>query len=98
MKGLFLASQDRKEEGYEFIKKGVRQDMGSHIVWHVYGLMHRADKNFEEALKCYSQANKIEKVRRPSAVRARGAALTPRRLFPTALRRTRSTSSATLRS
>ncbi|KAL8280686.1 hypothetical protein RQP46_007009 [Phenoliferia psychrophenolica] len=61
MKGLFLASSDRKEEGYEFVKKGVRQDMGSHIVWHVYGLMHRADKNYEEALKCYSQANKIEK-------------------------------------
>ncbi|KAK4702781.1 N-alpha-acetyltransferase 15/16, NatA auxiliary subunit, partial [Phenoliferia sp. Uapishka_3] len=61
MKGLFLFSTDKKEEGYEFIKRGVRQDMGSHIVWHVYGLMHRADKNFEEALKCYSQANKIEK-------------------------------------
>lgn len=57
-----MASSGQKEEGYDFIKKGVRMDMGSHIVWHVYGLMNRADKNFEEALKCYSQANKIEKV------------------------------------
>ncbi|KAM0752180.1 N-terminal acetyltransferase A, auxiliary subunit [Meredithblackwellia eburnea MCA 4105] len=61
MKGLFLSSLDRKEEGYEHVKRGVRNDMGSHIVWHVYGLMHRADKNWEEALKCYSQANKIER-------------------------------------
>lgn len=63
MKGLFLACSERKPEGYELVKRGVRLDMGSHIVWHVYGLMHRADKNFEEALKCYTQANRIEKVR-----------------------------------
>ena len=61
---MLFRSQDRKPEGYELIKRGVRNDMGSHIVWHVYGIMHRADKNFEEALKCYSQANRIEKVRR----------------------------------
>lgn len=68
MKGLFFACQERKPEGYELIKRGVRNDMGSHIVWHVYGIMHRADKNFEEALKCYSQANRIEKVRRRLAL------------------------------
>lgn len=62
MKGLFLSCIDRKVEGYEFVKRGVRQDIGSHIVWHVYGIMHRADKNFEEALKCYTQANRLEKV------------------------------------
>jgi hypothetical protein len=63
MKGLFLScTADRKAEGYECVKKGVLNDMGSHIVWHVYGIMHRADKNYEEALKCYVQANRIEKV------------------------------------
>lgn len=65
MKGLFLSCVDRKPEGYELVKRGVRMDMTSHIVWHVYGIMHRADKNFEEALKCYIQANRIEKVWHP---------------------------------
>lgn len=63
MKGLFLTHVDKSAEGYELVKRGVRNDLRSHIVWHVYGLMHRADRNYEEALKCYVQANRIEKVR-----------------------------------
>lgn len=63
MKGLLFSCSDRKAEGYELAKRGVRMDMQSHIVWHVYGIMYRADKNYEEALKCYNQAHKIDKVR-----------------------------------
>ncbi len=61
MKGLFLAHLDRKEEGYDSIKKGLRMDLTSHICWHVYGLVYRADKNYQEAIKCYSQALKFDK-------------------------------------
>ncbi|KAJ3030244.1 hypothetical protein HDV00_008997 [Rhizophlyctis rosea] len=61
MKGLFLSNLDRKEEGHECIKLGVRNDLRSHICWHVYGLYHRGEKNYEEALKCYSHALKYEK-------------------------------------
>lgn len=31
------------------------------IGWHVYGLLHRADKNYEEAAKCYTHALKYNK-------------------------------------
>jgi hypothetical protein len=31
MKGLILASMDRKEEAMEYVKKGVRADMTSYI-------------------------------------------------------------------
>ncbi|GAA6049964.1 hypothetical protein JCM3770_007071 [Rhodotorula araucariae] len=61
MKGIFLCSLDRKPEGYECVRRGVKNDPGSHIVWHVYALVLRADKNFEEALKCYKKAVEIEK-------------------------------------
>ncbi|CDH51176.1 n-alpha-acetyltransferase auxiliary subunit-like [Lichtheimia corymbifera JMRC:FSU:9682] len=61
MKGLFLNNLDKKEEGYEFVKKGVANDLTSHICWHVYGLMHRGDKNYEEASKCYTNALKYNK-------------------------------------
>ncbi|GAA5962657.1 hypothetical protein JCM21900_006758 [Sporobolomyces salmonicolor] len=61
MKGLFLCCLDRKPEGYDLVKLGVKNDMGSHIVWHVYAIVLRADKNFDEALKCYKKACEIEK-------------------------------------
>ncbi|KAF8982870.1 N-alpha-acetyltransferase 16, NatA auxiliary subunit [Entomortierella lignicola] len=61
LKGLFLNHLDKKEEAYEYVKKGIRFDLKSHICWHVFGLLHRSDKNYEEALKCYAQALRIEK-------------------------------------
>ncbi|TPX33987.1 hypothetical protein SmJEL517_g03200 [Synchytrium microbalum] len=61
MKGLFCYHLDRKEDGHEYIKKGLKNDLTSHICWHVYGLLYRGDKNYEEAVKCYSHALKYDK-------------------------------------
>lgn len=79
LKGLFLNNLEKKEEGYEFVKKGLLKDLTSHICkscctlmssielliivlgWHVYGLLYRADKNYEEAAKCYANALKFNK-------------------------------------
>ncbi|CAJ0877381.1 6030_t:CDS:10 [Entrophospora sp. SA101] len=58
MKGLFLNHMDRKEEAHDFVRKGIRYDLNS---WHVYGLLHRSDKNYGEALKCYTRALKFDK-------------------------------------
>ncbi|KAK4052800.1 hypothetical protein OIV83_002087 [Microbotryomycetes sp. JL201] len=60
MKGIFLTCLGRKPEGYSLVKRGIANDPGSHIVWHVYALVLRADKNFEEAFKCYKKATQIE--------------------------------------
>jgi tetratricopeptide (TPR) repeat protein len=67
MKGLFLYHLDRKEEGYESVRQGLRMNIKSHICWHVFGLLYRAgtfwckkDKNYEEALKCYKNALKYD--------------------------------------
>jgi N-alpha-acetyltransferase 15/16, NatA auxiliary subunit len=32
----------------------------SHVCWHVYGLLHRADRNYGEAIKAYKQALRID--------------------------------------
>ncbi|KAF8328455.1 NMDA receptor-regulated protein 1a [Cantharellus anzutake] len=61
MKGLILTNLNRKEEGIELVRKGLRMDLTSHICWHVLGLVHKADRNYAEALKCYTQALKFEK-------------------------------------
>ncbi|KAI8598904.1 NMDA receptor-regulated protein 1-domain-containing protein [Dissophora ornata] len=61
MKGLFYNHMDKKEEAYEHVKKGLRFDLKSHICWHVFGLLYRSDKNYEEASKCYINALKYDK-------------------------------------
>ena len=47
----------------ELVKKGIRLDLTSHIVWHVYGLIQKAERDYEGALKSYTQALKCDKVR-----------------------------------
>lgn len=57
-----MAHQGKREEGKELVKAGVRLDLTSHICWHVFGLIQKGEKNYEEALKSYTQALKFDKV------------------------------------
>ena len=66
MKGLVQTHLGKRDEGLELVKKGVRLDLTSHIVWHVFGLIQKGEKNYEEALKSYTQALRFDKVRRAS--------------------------------
>lgn len=63
MKGLLLSTNfGKKVEGMDLAKKGLMKDLTSFICWHVLGILHRADKNFIEAIKCYQQGLRIEPV------------------------------------
>jgi tetratricopeptide (TPR) repeat protein len=62
MKGLILTHMGKREEGLELVKKGLRLDLTSHIAWHVFGLIQKGEKNYEEALKSYTQALRFDKV------------------------------------
>ena len=62
MKGLTLNYLGRKEEAYEYVKRGLKNDLRSHVCWHVYGLLQRADHKYDEAIKCYRNALKWDKV------------------------------------
>ncbi len=61
MKGLAFNSLDRKAEARELVKRGLKLDMLSHICWHVYGLLHRSDRNYREAAKAYLNALRFDK-------------------------------------
>ncbi|CAB0041898.1 unnamed protein product [Trichogramma brassicae] len=61
MKGLTLNCLGRKEEAYEHVRRGLRNDLQSHVCWHVYGLLQRSDKKYDEAIKCYRNALKWDK-------------------------------------
>ncbi|KAI1161133.1 tetratricopeptide [Nemania serpens] len=60
MKALIINSMGRTEEAFALAKEALTADMKSHICWHVYGLLYRHQKNFEEAIKAYKFALKLE--------------------------------------
>lgn len=64
MKGLVLSTTGRREEGIDLVRKGIKLDLTSHICWHVFGLIQKSDRHYEEALKSYTQALRFDKVRR----------------------------------
>ena len=39
MKGLIVnyQSEDRKEEAFELVRRGLKHNLKSHVCWHVYG-------------------------------------------------------------
>lgn len=60
MKALILNSQGQSEEAFALAKIALKNDMKSHVCWHVYGLLYRSQKNYEEAIKAYKFALRIE--------------------------------------
>lgn len=60
MKGLTLNCMDRKSEAYDLVKLGLKNDLKSHVCWHVYGLLYRSDREYREAIKCYRNALRID--------------------------------------
>ncbi|MFQ6639059.1 hypothetical protein Gotur_015753, partial [Gossypium turneri] len=60
MKGLTLNCMDRKSEAYELVRLGLKNDVKSHVCWHVYGLLYRSDREYREAIKCYRNALRID--------------------------------------
>lgn len=60
MKALILNGQGKTDEAFALGKEALTVDMKSHICWHVYGLLYRANKNFEEAIKAYKFALRLE--------------------------------------
>lgn len=60
MKALMLSYQGQQEEAFTLAKAALKSDMKSHICWHVYGLLYRAEKNYDEAIKAYKFALRLE--------------------------------------
>lgn len=59
MKGLILSCMGKHEEAMECVKKGLTADLKSYVCWHVYGLVQRSEKKYDEAIKVTSQAYTI---------------------------------------
>lgn len=59
-KALIIHAQGRPEEAFALAKVALKNDMKSHTCWHVYGLLYRAANNYEEAIKAFRFALKLE--------------------------------------
>ncbi|TKA79377.1 hypothetical protein B0A55_02849 [Friedmanniomyces simplex] len=60
MKALILSSQGKSEEAFELCKLALKNAMKSQVCWHVYGLLYRGQRNYEEALKAYRFALRLD--------------------------------------
>lgn len=60
MKALILSSQGKQDEAFELCKLALKNAMKSHVCWHVYGLLYRGVRNYEEAIKAYKFALRID--------------------------------------
>ena len=60
MKALILNAMTQSDEAFALAKAALKNDMKSHVCWHVYGLLWRSQHNYEEAIKAYKFALKIE--------------------------------------
>ncbi|KDD75117.1 hypothetical protein H632_c862p1, partial [Helicosporidium sp. ATCC 50920] len=60
MKGLVLSFLSRKAEARDLVRLGVRHDLRSHLCWHVYGVVCRGDGEYDEAVKCYKNALRLD--------------------------------------
>ena len=69
MKGLVLSGLDRREEAHALAKQALRSRLDCTVAWHVYGLLHRADRNYEEAIKCYKNALRLDPAGQPQVLR-----------------------------
>ncbi|KAI1725387.1 NMDA receptor-regulated protein 1 domain-containing protein [Ditylenchus destructor] len=60
MKGLILNCMGKHDEAMEIVKRGLTANVKSHICWHVFGLVQRSDKKYDEAMKAYKMALRID--------------------------------------
>ncbi|KAJ5756282.1 hypothetical protein N7533_005825 [Penicillium manginii] len=65
MKALIMSHLGQLEEAFVLAKEALRNDMKSHICWHVYGLLYRQEKNFDEAIKAYRFALRLDPESQP---------------------------------
>lgn len=55
-----MGTQGHTKEAFALAKVALNNNMKSHVCWHVYGLLYRSEKNFDESIKAYKFALRLE--------------------------------------
>ena len=56
LKALFLNGLKRNDGVFDLVKLGLRYAMKSHVPWHILGILHRQEGEYDQAIKCYLNA------------------------------------------
>ncbi|KYQ93570.1 tetratricopeptide-like helical domain-containing protein (TPR) [Tieghemostelium lacteum] len=60
-KSLIVYNMSKKDEAHDIAKKVLRSNLSNSMAWHTLGFLHKSDKNYSEALKCFRNASKHAK-------------------------------------
>lgn len=60
MRGLILNCMGKHEEALEVVRRGLTADLRSYVCWHVFGQVQRSDKKYDEAIKAYKMALRLD--------------------------------------
>ena len=60
MKALTLNAMKKKKEGFDIIKQALFKNLKNFTCWHVYGILNRANKNYDDSRKAYVNALKSD--------------------------------------
>ena len=60
LKGLLLLGIGRREEAMVEVRRGLKSGLTSARCWHAFGLLCRAERKFEEAIKSFKHALRLE--------------------------------------
>lgn len=50
----------KHEEALEVVRRGLTADLRSYVCWHVFGQVQRSDKKYDEAIKAYKMALRLD--------------------------------------
>jgi peptide alpha-N-acetyltransferase len=60
MRGLVLNCVGKHEEALEVVRRGLTADLRSYVCWHVFGQVQRSEKKYDEAIKAYKMALRLD--------------------------------------
>ena len=60
-RGMCLNGLGRQDEALEAVKTAIKCDLKCSLAWRAYGLVVRSERKYEEAVKCFRNALKIDK-------------------------------------
>jgi N-alpha-acetyltransferase 15/16, NatA auxiliary subunit len=60
MKALIIGTQGQTDAAFALAKTALGNNMKSHVCWHVYGLLYRNTKEYDESIKAYKFALRLE--------------------------------------
>lgn len=61
MKGLILNSFGKKAEALDFARRGLKNDVRSHVCWHVFGVLQKNEHKYEDSIKSFRNALRLKK-------------------------------------